>query len=150
MKKIKVFLGGTCNGSLWRNQLIPMLKENIDAFNPVVENWTPECQVKEVEERESSDFVIYTITPKMTGVFAIAEVVEDSNKRPSKTIFCVLNEDEDVKFESHQIKSLDAVKKLVKNNGAVVFNTLADVADALNFHTQIVNSTAKSVNKIES
>ena len=31
MKKLlKVFLGGTCNGSLWRNELIPQLK--IDYF----------------------------------------------------------------------------------------------------------------------
>lgn len=137
--KTKLFLGGTCNNSTWRDQLIPLLNENIDAFNPVVKDWTPECQAKEVEERESSDFVLYTITPKMTGVFAIAEVVEDSNKRPSKTIFCVLNEDGDLKFEGHQIKSLDAVKKLVKANGAVAFDTLQDVADALNFHNTVVN-----------
>ncbi len=30
----KVFLGGTCNGSLWRDALIKKL--NIDYFNPVV------------------------------------------------------------------------------------------------------------------
>lgn len=32
----KVFLGGTCNGSIWREKLIPLLK--IDYFNPVVAN----------------------------------------------------------------------------------------------------------------
>ena len=31
----KVFLGGTCNNSTWRDELIPQLK--IDYFNPVVE-----------------------------------------------------------------------------------------------------------------
>lgn len=130
--KTKLFLGGTCNNSTWRDHLIPLLNENIDAFNPVVENWTPECQENEIKQREIADFVLYTITPKMTGVFAIAEVVEDSNKRPAKTIFCVLNEDEDTKFEGHQIKSLNAVKKLVKDNGAAIFDTLEDVANFLN------------------
>jgi len=31
----KVFLGGTCNESTWRDELIPMLE--IDYFNPVVD-----------------------------------------------------------------------------------------------------------------
>ena len=38
---MKVFLGGTCNNSKWRDKLIPML--NIDYFNPVVDDWTEEC-----------------------------------------------------------------------------------------------------------
>jgi hypothetical protein len=34
----KVFLGGTCNESLWRDKLIKLLK--IEYFNPVVPDWT--------------------------------------------------------------------------------------------------------------
>ena len=34
----KVFLGGTCNDSLWREELIKKLE--IDYFNPVVDDWT--------------------------------------------------------------------------------------------------------------
>lgn len=37
---MKVFLGGTCNESTWREKLIPMLK--IDYFNPVVKDWKSE------------------------------------------------------------------------------------------------------------
>jgi len=33
----RVFLGGTCNNSKWRDVLIPRLK--IDYFNPVVDDW---------------------------------------------------------------------------------------------------------------
>lgn len=39
--KDKIFLGGTCNESTWRDRVIKKLK--IDYFNPVVEDWTPEC-----------------------------------------------------------------------------------------------------------
>ena len=35
----KVFLGGTCNESLWRDKLIKKLE--IDYFNPIVKDWTP-------------------------------------------------------------------------------------------------------------
>lgn len=79
----KVFLGGTCNESAWKDELIPLLE--IDFFNPVVDDWDDESQKKkEIIERENSDFVLYVITPKMTGVYSIAEVVEDSIKRPEK------------------------------------------------------------------
>ena len=38
---MKIFLGGTCNESTWRDELIPNL--TIDYFNPVVKDWTPDC-----------------------------------------------------------------------------------------------------------
>ena len=130
MTKTKVFLGGTCNNSTWRDKLIPLLK--IDYFNPVVDDWTPECQDEEIRQRESCDYCLYTITPKMTGVYSIAEVVDDSNKRSEKTILCVLDEDNGSSFSETQIKSLKQVKEMVKNNGANVFDSLEDIASFLN------------------
>lgn len=130
MAKTKVFLGGTCNNSTWRDKLIPLLK--IDYFNPVVDDWTPECQDEEIRQRELCDYCLYTITPKMTGVYSIAEVVDDSNKRPGKTILCVLDEDNESSFSETQIKSLKQVKEMVKNNGANVFDSLEDIASFLN------------------
>jgi len=112
----KVFLGGTCNESSWRDDLIPLLT-NIDYFNPVVEDWTPECQDEEIRQREECDFVLYVITPKMTGVYSIAEAIDDSNKRPEKTIFCILEKDDGEKFDEHQLKSLGQVGKMVRENG---------------------------------
>ena len=79
-----IFLGGTCNNSTWREKLIPLL--DIDYFNPVVDDWTPDCMAEEIKQREKCDFVLYVITPEMTGVYSIAEVTDDSNKRPEKTI----------------------------------------------------------------
>ena len=87
----KVFLGGTCNESTWRDKLIKMLE--IDYFNPVVDDWTEECYQEELRQREICDYCLYVITPRMTGVYSIAEVVDDSNKRPEKTIFCLLEYD---------------------------------------------------------
>lgn len=126
----KVFLGGTCNGSLWREELIPRL--NIKFFNPVVPEWTAECQIEEKRQREVCDYCLYVITPKMSGVYSIAEVVDDSNKRPEKTILCVLLNDGDSNFKEHQIKSLNQVEELVANNGAIVLHDLEAVADFLN------------------
>lgn len=127
---MRVFLGGTCNGSTWREDLIPLL--HVDSFNPVVEDWTPECQEEEIRQRQECDAVLYVLTPKITGMYAIAEVVDDSNKRPEKVVFCVLYEDEDQRFTPVQIKSLAAVVTMVSNNGACVCDNLRDVSRVLN------------------
>ena len=132
----KVFLGGTCNESNWRNELIPLLK--IEYFNPVLKDWTEDCQKEEERQKKICNYQLYVITPRMSGVFSIAEVVDSSNKNPQGTIFCVLDEDRGylpctiMIFDYRQIKSLKAVKNLVKNNGAKVCNSLAEVAEFLN------------------
>ncbi len=126
----KVFLGGTCNGSTWRDSIIPLLK--IDYFNPVVENWTESDYKIELQQREICDFVLYVITPKMKGIYSICEVIEDSIKHPDKTILCVLFKDEDTVFDEAQIKSFDAMKKMVINNNATVCTDLNDVVNFLN------------------
>ena len=124
----KVFLGGTCNESTWRDKLIKKLK--IDYFNPVVKDWTPECMKEELKQRANCDFCLYVITPKMTGVYSIAEVVDDSNKRPKKTLFCVL--EKDGTNNTSQLKSLGQVSEMVKKNGGKVFLDLDSVSIFLN------------------
>ena len=128
--KLKVALMGTCAGSKWRDEMIPNLE--IDYFNPVVEDWTPEDQLEELRQRISCDFVLYTITPKMMGTYSIAEVVDDSNKRPEKTIFLLLAGDDGESFTMGQWKSLLAVKDLVAENGAFTSFSMLDVENYLN------------------
>ena len=132
---MKVFLGGTCNESAWREQLIDMLE--IDYFNPVVDDWNEECYLREIKERKECEYCLYVITPLMTGVYSIAEVVDDSNKKPEKTLFCILDKDVTidnmiVNFDEGQIRSLRRVGIMVENNGGHFFNTLKEVADFLN------------------
>lgn len=129
----EVGLFGTCNDSQWREQLIPLL--NCKYYNPVVADWNEEAQKKEIEKRATCDYMLYVITPKMTGVFAIAEAVQDSNARPEKTLFCVLEKDDENEFTEHQLKSLKMTKNLIRDNNARVFETLVDIADFLNYVT---------------
>lgn len=127
---MKVFLGGTCNESKWRDMLIPLLDE-IDYFNPVVDDWTEEAYQNELVERRNCDVVLYCITPEMTGVYSIAEVVDDSNKRPGKTIFCWTDEFSTEKFDEGQQKSLDKVGVMVKANGGVYTTSIEEVVREL-------------------
>jgi hypothetical protein len=122
----KVFLGGTCGKSTWRDLLIPVLQ--IEYFNPVVPNWTAECQEEERRQRVGCDFLLYTITSEMIGVYSIAEVVDDSNKRPSSVILCILLDG----FDTAPAKSLMAVGDMCARNGAMVVYNLAEAAHWLN------------------
>jgi len=125
----RVFLGGTCNESAWRNRMmIHLHEEGVEWFNPVVPDWTEVCMEREIKEREICDFVLYAITPKTTGVYSIAEVIDDSNKRPGKTILFLLRADGNLRFSEEQWKSLGAVAIMVARNGGKVFDNLKAAA----------------------
>ena len=117
---MKVFLGGTCNDSSWRDTLIPMFEDNgISFFNPVVSDWTPDCIVKEEQEKKNADYTLFVITPRIQGVYSIAEVTQQSNEDPEGTILVILKEeDKGYTFTDGQIKSLEAVSALVSRNFA--------------------------------
>ena len=78
--------------------------------------------------REHDDLILYVITSGLKGVYSIAEVVDDSNKRPDKVIFCVL-EDE---FDRQMKHSLLATMNLVRDNGCYVCSSLFEVAQYIN------------------
>lgn len=101
-------------------------------FDPVVDDWNEEAQERELQERESCGVCLYVLTPKMSGVYSVAEVVDDSNKRPEKTVFCVLSVDDGLTFTPEQEKSLGQVRRLVAENGARVFDDLEQVAEYCN------------------
>ena len=112
----RVFLGGTWNESTWRKELIPML--DVDYFNPVVDDWTPECQMNEVVEK--SDFCnthLYVITSDMTGVFSIAEAVESAMTEGKLAILHIIPDG----FSRAQIKSLSAVVGMIRKHGGIAY-----------------------------
>ena len=137
--KRHVFLGGTCNGSKWRDDLILLLDPGRTTyFNPVVPDWTEAHQLIERQQREEYDVCLYVITPRMVGVYSIAEAVDDSNKRPEKTVFCFLEVDDtrgddndkkndpennettnERRFDQRQVASLNAVGQMIESNGGV-------------------------------
>ena len=128
----RVFLGGTCAGSTWRNRMMIYLHDaGLEYFNPVVDDWNEEAQANELIERELCDFCLYTITPKISEYYSIAEVVDDSNKRPDRTVLVFLKSDDGWNFFDEKWKSLEAVARLVKKNGAQVFGDLKSAAVAM-------------------
>ena len=130
---MKVFLGGTCAGRKWRDEIIPQL--TCDYYNPIVKNWSEEDRLREVRERQTADVVVYTITSDMAGVYSIAEIIDDSNKRPNKTVICILYEG----FGKKMAHSLQAVANLAKENGATVVDSLEDLIKYLNLRATVTD-----------
>ena len=144
MEKVKIFLGGTCAKSTWRNELIPMLDDSkIETFNPVVPNWTPECQAEEDYHRENDDICLYVITPEGEGFYSFVEVTDDSNKRPDQTVLCVLMEANGKQFEGHNKKCVLKTMKLVAENGVFIADNLNDLALYLNNQKKDIKTKTK-------
>ena len=125
----KVFLGGTCCETTWRDELINMIQ--VDYFNPVVEDWTEDCQlIEEIEKSESCNIHLYVITSAMMGVFSIAEAVQSSNEKGKVTIFHVIPDG----FEVHQLKSFKATCELIRRNGGIAY-----IDDELQRAARVIN-----------
>ena len=125
-----VFLGGTCNNSRWRDKIIPLL--TVGWYNPMKENWTQEMYETEVRLRGLAGIVLYTITPKMTGVYSVAEVVSDSHVQPEATVLCILTDDDGEKFDDFRYRSLIASAAIVTRNGGALFFSLESAAQFIN------------------
>lgn len=131
MNRSKVFLGGTCNGPEWRDELIPLLRG--EYFNPVVKDWNEEAQNREKQEKQDCGLSLYVLTPYMAGVFSIAEMVEDSiTRRAGCTVVCVLDSYKGQSFEKKQKSSLDATLELLKGHGCHVVQDLQQCAGIIN------------------
>lgn len=127
---MRVFLGGTCAGWRWRDELQPLLE--CDYYNPIVKKWSEEDRLREVHERETCDFVLYGITNAIKGVYSIAEVVDDANKRPEKTLFLNLYSGTRGPNAKQMAHSIEAVENLLKANGVKCFHSIHEVAQFLN------------------
>jgi len=90
----------------------------VPCFNPVVEDWTPECQdVEEYQKSHHCNVHLYVITKEMEGVFSIAEVVESAHTKGKTTIFHVIPDG----FGKFEMRSLAAVVGMVRKAGGIAY-----------------------------
>ena len=129
-RKKKVFLGGTCNGSNWRDKVIKNLQ--LPYYNPVVEGeWTQKDYRREIKERNTCQYCVYVITPKLTGFYSIAELIDDCHDKSKTTIFCYLKKEGNDSFTKHQVKSLTAIGRMVKKRGGIWVKSLTELTNLI-------------------
>lgn len=129
---MKVFLGGTCGNSTWRTDLMKDLDSSVEAFNPVVPDWTPECQAVEDAHKANDDIVLYVITPETPGTYSVSEITRSSITQPNRTMICIVPEANGKSFEKHEAKAWAKILKDCEKDGSTICPTLSDVAKTLN------------------
>jgi len=129
-----VFLGGTCNDSEWRDELIKDL--NVEYFDPRVFDveWNEECAKQEELAKVNAKALIYVITPKQSGTYSLVELaVSACLNKDKKVIIIFLNKDDGDKFDEAQMSSNKAVQDLLqKCTNAEFLTTLSDAAAVIN------------------
>lgn len=132
-KIYRIFMGGTTQGFNWREVLENRFKdvENVELFNPVVDDWNCERIRIENEYKEICEINLFVVTPYMEGVYSIAEAVDLSNKKPENLVFVYIDHFVDGKeirdFTKKMKHSLNVTGKMIVNNGGKVFTSLDDV-----------------------
>lgn len=132
-KIYRIFMGGTTQGFNWREVLENRFKdvENVELFNPVVDDWNCERIRIENEYKEICEMNLFVVTPYMEGIYSIAEVVDLSNKKPENLVFAYIDHFVDGKeirdFTKKMKHSLNVTGKLIEKNGGKVFTSLDDV-----------------------
>ncbi len=130
--KLTVFLGGTCGGSTWRDKLIPMFSDKVDAFNPVVPDWTPECQENEDFHKEHDDVNLFVITPESNSAYSLFEIGVEATKNPKRTVVCFLDNENGTAFDAQRVKSNKKMASDLKKMGVAVYDNLDELSADIN------------------
>ena len=134
-----IFLGGTTNGSTWRNEFIQLVSEinpNLKYFNPVVPNWTQECIDLENFVKAHATYHVYVLTPRLVGYYSIAEMVESVHTSGKKVFFYIQEEDVDdsgnpFKWQLGPRNSLTVIGNLLKSHGAIEAKNMNDLVSKI-------------------
>lgn len=145
IKNVDLWLGGTTDHGPnakendWRRKLIPLLNPSISYYDPFLrewetdEEWDETAMKNEELAKKYARIHVYTFTPEMQGVFAIAEVTERAVKNAfinrNPTVICILDRD---KMDESMKRSLLACCKLWMKHGAIIVDNLESCANKVN------------------
>jgi hypothetical protein len=139
MRHTSIFLGGTVGNSNWRTSFIADLVKvgvpEAGLFNPVVPNWTPECQAAEDEAKAIATFNLFYLTNPEIGenavsVYSIVEAIMCLYDQPSNTV--IVFDFANSGYPAHTLKALAKTEKDLRKRFPNA-NILGNREDALNF-----------------
>ena len=140
--KYDVYLGETCIKSPflwdWRMDFIRMLDDTVHYYDPFVRKWENNwSDVNKTEDndikRSESKYCVFVFTSDIIGVYSVAQAVEDSIKKTNGTVL-VAFVDYRKKFDEdeHFIRSMKSALDLCEANGAIVCESIQEMAKIIN------------------
>lgn len=123
------FLGGTCAESTWRQELIPLLKENVPFFNPQLApgEWNDAAAKAEDDCKKTCKILVFVLTADSISAYSGFEIGILTSKYPEKMVFLAYGE-----FPENQQKGISKIARDVGKMGGTVCNTLEEIAELLN------------------
>ena len=113
-----VFLGGACNPTTWRKDLlIPFLEElGVSYYNPQIDEWHAELIAIEREAKEKAKIHFFVVNNKTRGLASMIEVAELVSraffqKRDTHVVVMI----DDVPPETHNIGGEDLTPAAIKD-----------------------------------
>lgn len=115
-----------------------MLDDSVNYYDPFVRKWKDhQSDVNKTEnndnKRKESKYCVFVFTSDIIGVYSVAQAVEDSIKRNNGTVL-VAFVDYRKKFDEdkHFIRSMHSALELCENNGAIICESIQDMAKIIN------------------
>jgi hypothetical protein len=114
--------------------LIPSLE--VEYFNPVVADWTPEFKALEDAAKAKARVQLYVITPLQRGFYSLVEImhaIAGPDQPEHVFVYFMLVDNDGVAFDDAQQRSIKASIEIIQSyQNATVLYSLTEVADALN------------------
>lgn len=120
MKKIskpnRVFLGGGVNNT-WRDDLIKLLPDGVEYFNPIVSEYNDITREIEEDEKENKcNIHLFVNAYDMEGGYKIDDAIKSATDRSKTTIFTVIPEG----FTESQLEDYETIKNTIKAYNGIV------------------------------
>ena len=115
-----VFLGGSCNPTTWRRDLlIPFLEElGVSYYNPQIDDWYPELIAIERKAKEDAKIHFFVVNKKTRGLASMIEVAELVSRaffQRAKNDVQVIVMIDDVPSDAHNIAGEDLTTAAIKD-----------------------------------
>ena len=123
-----VFLGGSCNPTKWRKQIvIPMLeKVNMDYYNPQVDEWTSDLIVTENYQKDHAKYLFFVIDDETRAIASMIEVAYYI-AQGRKVILVIKNVNEST-FDEKELKDLNRgrtyLNDIAKKHNIPIFDSI--------------------------
>ncbi len=139
MKKIDVFLGGTCGENRWRNDFMPKLDAvGITYFNPVVDVWNRAAQIIEDEAKQSARWNLFYLGNPLCGDNSISPYsIFEAATVPRNNLIVVVSLHEFTNPATR--KSMSKIAHDLENAGVIVTQWLRDAMDYMVVMKRIEN-----------
>jgi len=150
----KVFLGGSCNPTTWREDIaIPAFTQaGVPFYNPQVDDWSPDLVEIEAQEKETAGCLLFVIDRETRAMASIVEAAEYICLG-RRVVLCIVDVEEESSIGGEaigkpELKDLNRMRAYLRDvatrNGVSYTNQVSEaVAEVISSHREGVQFAAE-------